>query len=152
NGMQRPLWVVQGFSSPPSRAFLSSPVLADTNGDGVPDVIMGYNAGILRAFSGTNGAQIFEHDNNPSTGNGLEYTNAPAVGHFKPGSAYQLAVVGVTTPSPTTIQSPGRMLMFDLDVSSLPPPWPMFRLNAQNDAVIRTDALPNGFASDNALL
>jgi hypothetical protein len=150
NGVQRALWVVQAFPTP--GAFVGSPILADTNGDGIPDVVMGDSAGILRGFSGANGAQIFEHVNNPSTGAGLEYTNAPAVGHFIPGAALQLAVVGNTVPNPSTVQSPGRMLMFSLDPSTLTPPWPMFRENSSNDAVARPDILPAGYDSSYALL
>jgi hypothetical protein len=151
-GVQRALWVVQAFPTPPAGAFLSSPILADINSDGIPDVIMGDTAGILRGFSGVDGSKIFEHVENPSTGHGLEYTNAAAVGQFKPGAGLQLAVVGNTVPNPTTVESPGRMLIFDLDPSTLTPPWGQFRQDASNDAVARPDALPGGFFSDFALL
>src|SRR5262249_18305749 len=50
------------------------------------------------------------------------------------------------------VQSPGRLLMFDLDPSSLTPPWPMFRENFSNDAVARPDILPAGRDSSYALL
>ena len=152
NGVQRALWVVQGFPTPPPGGFVSSPIIADIDGDGTPDIVMGDTAGILRGFNGINGAQIFQHVDNPTTGAGMEYTNAPAVGHFIPGAALQLTVVGNTVPNPSTVQSPGRMLMFNLNPTTLTPPWPMFRQNSSNDAVARPDILPAGYDSNYALL
>src|SRR5262249_25312715 len=112
NGVQRALWVTQAF---PNERVYSSPVLADINGDGKADVIMGNGGGYLRGFDGTNGAQIFEYTVNPASGFGMQYLNAAAVGHFKPGPSLQLVVVGNRTrPSQGIVESPGRLLMFDL--------------------------------------
>jgi outer membrane protein assembly factor BamB len=151
-GVQRALWVTQAFPTADGQVY-SSPVIADINGDGKPDVIIGDGGGFLRGFDGTTGAQIFNFTVNPSTGFGLQIQNAAAVGHFKPGTNtngaphFELAVVGNRTePANHVVESPGHMLMFDLDASTLAPPWAMLRQNSNNDAVVRPDSLPSGIS------
>src|SRR4029079_2401296 len=52
------VWVKQAFG----QTLFSSPVLADVHGERTPCVIL-TGGSIVRAFSGINGAQLFEHSN-----------------------------------------------------------------------------------------
>jgi hypothetical protein len=135
SGTGTPLWVTQAF---PASPLYTSAVIADINGDGLPDVIMADSNGHLVGVNGQTGQIIWS---NPD---GQAHYNAAGVGHFVPGTSLQLGVLPVATnPAAGLVLSPSWFFLYDLGTSTLTPPWPMLRNNAENSAVAR----PDGFST-----
>ncbi len=112
-------WNVR-YSTLGSAASESSPVVADINGDGVPDAVMGDENGQLTAFSGVNGSVL-------------------------PGFPIQLAAEVKGTPALCDCDGDGKteivvagwdknLYVWDYDFPFSPghvPPWPQFHHDAQ---------------------
>jgi hypothetical protein len=102
------------FVPPTPGGPVSSPIIADMNGDGHNDVGVGNDFGFF-VLDGRNGGQIAE------VNQWLAHESAGAVGNFG-GSNWRLIVDGFNTPHHTnTLQG------FTIPVPGTTPPWPMFR-------------------------
>ena len=133
NGSGQKIWAVQASTQ---MDILSSPIVADIDNDGKPDVLLEVPEGKVEAFSGATGAMTWEFDD------GLGHLTAPAIGHFKGDSSYQLAMVSQSFDTQANeLLSPSNLLIFDLGDSTLTPPWGQSRQDATADAVAR----PNGY-------
>lgn len=128
----RPLWVKQAFTE---QHLFASPIVADVNGDGVPDVIAA-TATTVRALSGDTGEQVWEHVDRTDR---ERYYCSPAIGHFKGDASWQLAITGNLTEN-AVMRSPSVLHLYDLGTSPTPPPWPMYRRDATGgNAIVRSD-------------
>jgi hypothetical protein len=135
------LWVTQAFTP---QNFYGSPIVADINGSGHPSVIMAAGNGgsdgiVLRAFDGLTGQQDFQYPN----------AGQPARPH------YTAAVVGALEGNPNQLQmaliandlsggqllSPSFLEVFNLDPSSLAPPWGQLRQDGFANAVSRSTSV-----------
>src|SRR5262249_25405646 len=123
----QPLWVVQAFGT---QNLWTSPVVADVNGDGRPDVIIAAE-GFIRAFDGRTGAQGWNYYDN------LPHYAAGAVGHFKADSSSQAVFIAHARGPSNELLSPSSIEVFNLDPTNLAPPWAMFRQDASGNAVAR---------------
>lgn len=134
------LWSVQGFVV---QNIYSSPIIADINGDGNPDVVMPDGTGHIKAFNGSTGAQLWDYFD------ALPHFNAAAVAHLKGDNSWQLAVLanGINNQAGKLL-APSNLLIFNLDATTLTPPWAQFRQDATNNAVVRPDAFSTAFVTN----
>ena len=129
-GNGQALWAVQAFDR---QNLWTSPVIADINGDNRPDVLLGAE-GFLRGFDGRTGSRIWE-----------SYTSVPhysagAVGRFRGDSSWQAAFVGWARSSSGALLAPSSLYVYNLDPTTLQPPWAMFRQDHTGNAVARPDS------------
>lgn len=129
-GNGQPLWVVQAFDP---QVLWTSPIIADANGDGRPDVLMGAES-VLKAFDGRTGSTIWQQFDF------IPHYGAGAVGHFKGDASWQVAFIGYLRGAGGALLSPSSVSVYNLDATSLTPPWAMFRQDAEGNAVSRPDS------------
>src|SRR5207253_3969443 len=121
------LWQVQAVNQP----LASSPILADVNNDGIPDVIYPNSNGI-EAFSGANGNLL-----DLTADGGRPHFESAAVGHLKGDSTWQMAVIGHGVNG-STLLSPSYLEFYDLGAETAVP-WAQYRGDATGDVVLRTN-------------
>jgi len=141
------LWTVPGALNANSLLY-TSPIIAYSSGQTqvgqLPDVIVADDTGHIKSFRGVQ---------NPTTGqwtaaqqwalmDALPHYNAPAEGHFRGDGSWQLAIVAAGLVG-GQVRSPSTLLLYDLDPTSLTPPWPEHRRDSSSNAVVR----PIGFAN-----
>jgi hypothetical protein len=129
-GNNNKLWTVQAF---PAQNLYTSPIIADINGDNRPDVIIGAE-GFLRGFSGASGTKFYDN------ADFIPHYGAAAVGHFKGGSSYQLAIIGNARDGQGNLLSPSVLSIYNLDPTNLTPPWSQLRRDGNSDVVDRPDS------------
>ena len=129
------LWTAAAF---PGQNLFATPILADVNGDGIPDVIQA-SATVINAYSGGDGSQVL----NQVESNNLRILNSPVVGHFRGDSSWQLAYVADGVSGSGALLSPSYLKVFDITPSPTSVPWSSMRQDAANDAVTR----PDGFST-----
>ena len=101
--------------------LISSPVIADLDGDGANDVALGNGWGTF-FLRGSDGSRLYE-----PAGKGLAYQNAPAVGRF--GSDWVVAIAGLDVRDGT-----GRIETLEIPRPAAPMPWPQWRRDAAHTA------------------
>ncbi len=112
----------------------TSPIVADVNGNGDPDIVVGYGAYLL-AFD-KNGKRLFADAVIPQGSNIPDgHWNAAAVGQFDGVGGLELATV---TANATPPGRPDLVSIYKLPESTLRPPWPMLRRDSGGDAVQRS--------------
>ena len=137
NGQGQQIWQTQASAQP----LASSPILADTNNDGIPDVIYPNPNGIA-AFSGNNGAPL------DFTADSFPHFESAVVGHLKGDSTWQMAVIGHNATSGGTLLSTSFLEFYDLGTESANAvPWPQYRGDATGDAVLRTNTFSDPLIS-----
>jgi len=121
------------FVSPPSPGGpVSSPIIADMNGDGHNDVGAGNDFGFF-VVDGRNGNQIAE------VNEWLAHESAGAVGKF--GANWQLIVDGFNTPAHIN-----ELESYSIPAPRATPPWPMFRREPLHHAgPVGKNLLPPGY-------
>jgi hypothetical protein len=118
NGVLDPNFTNVRFSSMTDAASECSPVVADVSGDGIPDIVIGDENGVLSAFSGT-GALL---PGFPIT-LGAEVRGAPALCDCDGDGLSEIVVAGWDT----------RLYVWDYDFPFSPagtPEWPQFHHDA----------------------
>jgi hypothetical protein len=111
---------------------MSSPIIADFNGDGHNDVAAGDNAAFY-VFNGATGATM------QIVNTWLSHESAGAVGNF--GGQWKLIVDGFNTPNHTN-----SLQAFDMPAPATTPPWPMFRHDATHrGGPVGNNLLPAGY-------
>jgi hypothetical protein len=93
--------------------LISTPAIADLDGDGANDVVLGNGWGTF-FLRGIDGSRRYE-----PAGQGYAFQNAPAVG--KLGSRWVVALGGMRH------DDSGRVWTFDIPVPRSTPPWPAWR-------------------------
>jgi hypothetical protein len=120
NGVLLAPWTNARFSTLTSAAVQASPVVADINGDGFNDVIVGDQAGFLAALSGATGAML-------------------------PGFPIELGAEATGTPAVCDCDGDGKTEIVDVDYGGAvrmwdydlpfspagPPPWPQYQHDAE---------------------
>jgi len=120
------LWAVNPRQTSPPSELVSSPVIADLNGDGVNDVAVGCEAEFC-LLNGPNGAPLFD-----SLDPGAAHQESGAIGDFGPGVGWRLIVTSHTGGH-------GSVKSYPLPAApAVAPPWPMF-----HNTAIHTGAPPN---------
>lgn len=116
----------------------ASPIVADINGDGKPDIVVG-NGPNLTGFD-QNGNVIFQHITavNPPEG----HYNAAAVGQWNGTGGLELVSVSNVSAVPNR---PSLISVFHLDVSTLDAPWAMLRRSGDGMAVSQSPNYVNQF-------
>lgn len=111
----------------------SSPNIADVNGDGHSDVIIGL-LGSMMAVDGTTGNLLWQYQ----TFNQF-YTACAAVGQFTGDGSWQLAALGNAVISGGVLGPPAYLTLFNLPSSTITPQWAQFRRDGSNNAIARSD-------------
>jgi hypothetical protein len=128
--------VPPGQAAPPDT--YASPIIADINGDGRPDIIA--SAGVFtEAFDAQGNRTDLIQFNFPGA-----RLNAPAVGRFTGGDGLVLAFTGNSLAQPG---APALVTMYQLPASPLTPPWPMLRRSADGTALAYSSAFVNFFVN-----
>src|SRR5204862_3311296 len=119
------LWAVNPIGNATPSQLLSSPVIADLNGDGVNDVAVGCE-GEFCLLNGPDGGKLFE-----TVDKGRIHQAAGAVADFGKGTGWQLIV-----PSRGPRDGdPGQVVAYPLPAApKTGPPWPMYRGSADHTA------------------
>ena len=117
-----PLWSVnpQGSGGPPSE-LVSSPIIADLNGDGVNDVAVGCEA-FFCLLNGPNGAPLFD-----AIDGGRAHQDSGAIADFGGGIGWRLIVAGRAGSG-----GGAGLKSYPLTPPKTTPPWPMFHKDANH--------------------
>lgn len=107
--------------------IISSPVIADLDGDGANDVALG-NGWATFFLRGRDGARLYE-----PAGKGFAFQNAPAVGRF--GNDWVIAIAGFTT------DGSGRVWTLGIPEPGSAP-WPSWRRDGRNTAAAVAQSRP----------
>jgi hypothetical protein len=109
--------------SPGTRVLESSPALADLNGDGRPDIIVGTSNGYVVVVNGATGALLWKRDvrnygfispSYPNCGTDLPIRSSPAVGHLRaPGSTTSVLGIVVGVGDILSTNGNGGVIAFD---------------------------------------
>ncbi|MBX6316057.1 MAG: VCBS repeat-containing protein, partial [Isosphaeraceae bacterium] len=141
NGQPLPGWAggkkIDPPGVPPGDQW-SSPIVADVNGDGRPDLIAS-SGWFLTAFDAS-GAILAQFQ----TANNDVHFNAAAVGQFDGNPGLELASV---TNLSATSDRPNLVTMYSLPPSPLAPPWPMLRRSADGHAVAYSAPFANYYVT-----
>lgn len=121
----------------------ASPIIADINGDGRPDIIAAAGP-YLRAFdSAGNLLWSVTTDNVGGLPEGIDA--AAAVGRMNGASAP--GTLGFVSYNALNANRPDRLMLYQLPATSLTPPWPSQRRSATGEAVMRSAAFDRGFVA-----
>jgi hypothetical protein len=117
---------------------VSTPIIADLNGDGHNDVGVGNDWGFF-ALNGSNAAYLGQLNT------WLSHESAGAVGNFGP-AGWKLITIGFNTPGHST-----RVQAYDMPAPGITPPWPMFRRDPLHHAgPVGKNLLPPGYCRRSA--
>jgi hypothetical protein len=115
----------------------ASPIIADINGDGKPDIIV-TSGNVFEAFDAS-GNVIFGPTSN------REYIGtAAAVGNFAGSGGLVLASLSGLQGT----QQPHTVTFYQLPASTLPPPWPMLRRSASGVAVAQSPSFATTYINN----
>ena len=134
NGLLLPAFTNVRYSSETSIASESSPVIADINGDGINDIVIGDEENVLNGFSGT-GAKLPGFPIQL----GAEVRGTPALGDIDGDGLTEIVAAGWDK----------KLYVWDYDLPfspAGPPPWPQFHHDAMRtgyaSAAINVDVPP----------
>ncbi len=127
-----------------SKVAFSSPTLADLNGDGKLDIIVGTSDGYLIARSGADGSQLWKQSVKSyfsgfnDCGTDTPINSTPAVGYFrKPLSATPVLGVVVGVGGILSVNGNGGVIAFDKNGNFL---WVKFTRHNKNGGINNCDA------------
>lgn len=109
------------FDIGPGNAINASPVIADVNGDGDNDVVIGNDWGTF-LLGGRTGREL------GTAGTWASYEATPAVADFGP-LGWRMVLVAFDTPQNLT-----RLFVYRMPDPGTPPPWPMWRQRPSHTA------------------
>jgi hypothetical protein len=112
----------------------ASPIIADINGDGKPEIIGAFGP-FLSAFDTAGNLFPIATTIMPPGGSPEGIDAAPAVGNFNGTLGLSLAFVSYNAQAGNR---PDQVNIFRLPPSTLAPPWPLLRRTASGDAVERS--------------
>jgi hypothetical protein len=139
NGQAAPGWaggkpiLPTGFTAGPGTEAFASPIIADINGDGKPDVIVA-DSFALTAYDAS-GNQLWQVTTPITAGTSIPDSilgAAGAVGSLNGAGDLELASLSFAATNPN---APAHMSVYSLPATSLTPPWPMIRRSAAGVAV-----------------
>ena len=120
----------------------ASPIIADVNGSGRPEIIASAG-GYINAFTAT--GQLIPVGTTPNTSRNVNgvilpegVDSAPAVGNFDGTGGLCLAVATYDELDSAAPNHPDKVQIYQLPVSTLTPPWPSLRRTVAGDAVARS--------------
>ncbi|MEO5678138.1 MAG: FG-GAP-like repeat-containing protein, partial [Acidimicrobiales bacterium] len=103
------------WTRPIGNVYLSSPTIADVNGDGIKDVVQADNAGILHVFHGGTGNELAGWPQPIQIQAGLTTPNdsTPAVADLDGDGSPEIAVGAVSLYNPGTPPKAGGLVVFN---------------------------------------
>ncbi len=129
-GFENGVLVVPEGLPPGSIDTYASPIVADVNGDGRPDIVVG--AGTFLTAIDSDGNTLFRIE---LPGFEVRF-NAAAVGQFDGVGGLELATMSNIG---SELNRPSALAVFQLPESDLTPPWPMHRRSASAQAILRAE-------------
>jgi hypothetical protein len=112
--------------------LISTPVIADLDGDGNNDVALGNGWGTF-FLRGVDGSRLYE-----PAGKGLAFQNSPAVGVF--GGEWVVAVAGLN------LDGTGNLETMSIPDPGTMPPWPQWRRDARHTGARDARSSPSASA------
>ncbi len=133
--------IASPYVYPTSDADSASPIIADIDGNGTPDIVA--SSGPFVVGIDVNGNEIFR-GSAQLAGQGLpEFRfGAPAIGNFDGRGGLDLVAVSELGGRSTR---PSSVIVYSLDPSTLTPAWPLQRKTAEGRAVLYSSAFVNSF-------